>query len=420
MFNCFVFFIKLVLTNSFLSMDKKTSLFYLFISYILIYLFIYYTFQMDDIRQLSVLNNSINILIPYEVLLKPQPANTSIMFDDNIDEHGMATYNIAKLMRNICIPTIVFIGVFGNFVSMLVFASNYLRSSSSSTFLVALAFVDNVFLLCLFLSWFDGSVKNILTSLPLCRIIAYSTYMSSFLSVWFVVGFTVERHIAICHPLHAKLFCTKVRERITVILLLIISVCLYHFSFWTTDVAIYPSERIARCSIDKSFIHFLNIVTWIDTVLTMLIPFLLICYMNIRVAFTAAKFQEKRKACLSLRDAKSVKLGTFRSKQQMRVTRTLLLVSTTFLVLNLPSHVSKLSSLISVSTLDINMTQYLIQEISQILYYFSFSMNFFLYALYGKHFQKSLRFMYESFKLTCGCTDRTGYLQRTMTLRSWV
>lgn len=420
MFNCFVFFIKLVLTNSFLSMDKKTSFFYLFISYILIYLFIYYTFQMDDIRQLSVLNNSINILIPYEVLLKPQPANTSIMFDDNIDEHGMATYNIAKLMRNICIPTIVFIGVFGNFVSMLVFASNYLRSSSSSTFLVALAFVDNVFLLCLFLSWFDGSVKNILTSLPLCRIIAYSTYMSSFLSVWFVVGFTVERHIAICHPLHAKLFCTKVRERITVILLLIISVCLYHFSFWTTDVAIYPSERIARCSIDKSFIHFLNIVTWIDTVLTMLLPFLLICYMNIRVAFTAAKFQEKRKACLSLRDAKSVKLGTFRSKQQMRVTRTLLLVSTTFLVLNLPSHVSKLSSLISVSTLDINMTQYLIQEISQILYYFSFSMNFFLYALYGKHFQKSLRFMYESFKLTCGCTDRTGYLQRTMTLRSWV
>lgn len=375
---------------------------------------------MDDIHQLSILNNSINNLPQYDVFLETRLPNTSIIFDDNIDEHGMATYNIAKIIRNICIPTIVFIGVFGNFMSMLVFASNYLRSSSSSTFLVALAFVDNVFLVCLFLSWLDGSVENILTSLPVCRIIAYSTYMSSFLSVWFVVGFTVERHIAICHPLHAKLFCTKVRERITVILLLIISVFLYHFSFWTTDVAIYPVERIARCSIDKSFIDFLNIVTWIDTVLTMLIPFVLICYMNIRVAFTAAKFQEKRKACLSLRDAKSAKLGTFRSKQQMRVTRTLLLVSTTFLVLNLPSHVSKLSRLISVSTLNINMTQYLIQEISQMLYYFSFSMNFFLYALYGKHFQKSLRFMYESLKLKFGCNDRTGYLHRTMTLRSWV
>lgn len=375
---------------------------------------------MDDIHQLSILNNSINNLPQYDVFLETRLPNTSIIFDDNIDEHGMATYNIAKIIRNICIPTIVFIGVFGNFVSMLVFASNYLRSSSSSTFLVALAFVDNVFLVCLFLSWLDGSVENILTSLPVCRIIAYSTYMSSFLSVWFVVGFTVERHISICHPLHAKLFCTKVRERITVILLLIISVFLYHFSFWTTDVAIYPVERIVRCSIDKSFIHFLNIVTWVDTVLTMLIPFVLICYMNIRVAFTAAKFQEKRKACLSLRDAKSAKLGTFRSKQQMRVTRTLLLVSTTFLVLNLPSHVSKLSRLISVSTLNINMTQYLIQEISQMLYYFSFSMNFFLYALYGKHFQKSLRFMYESLKLRFGCNDRTGYLHRTMTLRSWV
>ncbi|XP_062617381.1 FMRFamide peptide receptor frpr-18-like [Saccostrea cucullata] len=325
-----------------------------------------------------------------------------------------------KTMRNICIPLIVIVGVFGNFVSMLIFASNSLRRSSSSTFLFALACVDNIFLSCLFLTWFDGAMENILSSVGICQIITYLTYISSFLSVWFVVGFTLERYVAICHPLHAKLFCTQVRERITVLTLLMTSLLLYNFSLWTTDLEVFASKGIARCTIDMRYVNFLNFFTWLDTFLTMMIPFVLICYMNIRVAWTAVKFQEKRKACLSPRDAKSVKLRTLRSKQQMRVTRTLLLVSTTFLVLNLPSHVFKLSSLISESLFNISMTQHLIQEISQILYYFSFSMNFFLYAFYGKHFQRSLSFMYESLKWKSGCSDRMEYLERTVTLRSWV
>ncbi|XP_061186638.1 FMRFamide receptor-like [Saccostrea echinata] len=336
--------------------------------------------------------------------------------------NGMEIYNLAKSIRNVCIPIIVFVGVFGNFVSMSVFASNYLRRSSSSTFLVALALTDNVFLICLLLTWLDGSVDNILTSVRICQVISYLTYVSSFLSVWFVVGFTSERYIAICHPLRSKLFCTHVRERIAVLIFLIFSIVLYNFASWTTDV--YTSKKFIRCTYKIKFIKFLNIITWLDTVVTMMIPFTLIFYMNMRVACTAAKFQEKRKACLLPRDAKHVKHRALRSKQQMRVTRTLLLVSTTFLVLNLPSHVFKLSTLISAflnpsNTYNISMAQYLIQEISQLLYYTSFSMNFFLYALYGKHFQRSLSFMYESLRLQLGCSDRMGYIERTSTLRSW-
>lgn len=84
----------------------------------------------------------------------------------------------------------------------------------------------------------------------------------------------------------------------------------------------------------------------------------------------------------------------------------------------------KLSTLITAflnpsSAYNISMAQYFIQEISQIFYYASFSMNFFLYALYGKHFQRSLSFMYESLRLRLGCSDRIEYLERTSTLRSW-
>lgn len=380
----------------------------------------FHSFQMEGLDVLYENISTTNQRSSYSVYEETNPIRNNSFVDGTVDTHEMDIYNAVKIMRNILIPIIVFVGVFGNSVSMSVFTSNYLRRSSSSTFLVALACTDNVFLICLFVTWFDGSVDNILNSVRSCQVISYLTFVSSFLSVWFVVGFTSERYIAICHPLRAKLFCTQVRERVAVVIFIMLSVVLYNFASWTTDV--YTSKDITRCTYNIKFIKFLNIVTWLDTVVTMLIPFTLIFFMNMRVACTAATFQEKRKGCLTPRDARRVKHRALRSKQQMRVTRTLLLVSTTFLVLNLPSHVFKLSSLISHflnPAASYQMAQYLIQEISQIFYYASFSMNFFLYALYGKHFQRSLSFMYESMRLRLGCNDRIKYLERTSTLRSW-
>lgn len=380
----------------------------------------FHSFQMEGLDVLYENISTTNQRSSYSVYEETNPIGNNSFVDGTVDTHEMDIYNAVKIMRNILIPIIVFVGVFGNSVSMSVFTSNYLRRSSSSTFLVALACTDNVFLICLFVTWFDGSVDNILNSVRSCQVISYLTFVSSFLSVWFVVGFTSERYIAICHPLRAKLFCTQVRERVAVVIFIMLSVVLYNFASWTTDV--YTSKDITRCTYNIKFIKFLNIVTWLDTVVTMLIPFTLIFFMNMRVACTAATFQEKRKGCLTPRDARRVKHRALRSKQQMRVTRTLLLVSTTFLVLNLPSHVFKLSSLISHflnPAASYQMAQYLIQEISQIFYYASFSMNFFLYALYGKHFQRSLSFMYESMRLRLGCNDRIKYLERTSTLRSW-
>jgi hypothetical protein len=54
------------------------------------------------------------------------------------------------------IPIIVGVGIVGNTVSFLVFTATYLRRMSSSVYLAALAVVDTVFLILVFLTWLSN------------------------------------------------------------------------------------------------------------------------------------------------------------------------------------------------------------------------------------------------------------------------
>ncbi|XP_060062913.1 cysteinyl leukotriene receptor 2-like [Ylistrum balloti] len=335
-----------------------------------------------------------------------------------MDNKGL--YETASTLRNVFLPIIVIVGLTGNTVTMVVFMSTHMKKSSATAFLATLAFVDNVFLIALFTTWFDGSISNIIRTESLCQLLVYVTYVTSFLSIWYVVGFTAERYIAICHPFRSPIVCSRFREKIYVIFLAVMGGVLYNYALWTTSVV--ELNGVYRCGHKFQYINLLEKVTWIDTIITMIIPFLLILLMNIKVVCKAAAFHRKRKHCLKPNDSfnssfSRSKSRALRNKPQMRVTRTLVLVSTTFLVLNLPSHVRRLYTLIIYTTTqqqtDITMIHYLLQEITQLLYYSTFSVNFFLYALYGKHFQSSLILMIKSIKYRICCRKSQLRLERT-------
>lgn len=328
--------------------------------------------------------------------------------NDNVDFFEL--YETSKVIRNIFLPTIVIIGVTGNTIAIIVFMSVFMKHSSSKSFLTTLALVDNLFLIVLFITWFDGSIANIIRTEALCQAVVYVTYVTSFLSVWCVVGFTTDRYIAICHQLKAPIMCSNFREKLAVLVFTIFGVSLYSFALFTTSVGQTMTNGTYRCTNKLYFMDFLRQVTWVDTMITMVIPFTLILVMNLKVVCKAGKFHQKRKQLLQpSKSNDSPKLRALRSKAQMRVTRTLLLVSTTFLILNLPSHVMRLYGLIINATAqasqEIQIYHYIAQEVTQLLYYSTFSVNFFLYALYGKHFQTSLKLMFKSIKNRCICSQ---------------
>lgn len=328
-------------------------------------------------------------------------------------DHSVSTWITAvKIMRYVCIPVIACVGFCGNTLSLLVFSARSMRRSSCSVFLAALAAVDNVFLISLVISWIDGHIRTLLTLDFACETLVYMTYVASFLSAWFIVGFTCERYIAICFPLRSHYLCSVFREKVTVYVLTIIALVAYNYSFWTT-----VSSPVGGCLHRLEYIQFLNIVTWIDTLFTMVLPFLIIAIVN-SLVFRAVsqctlksgdsktrKIKVKRslsspevldRSVISLRSSSSLTLrlpGTSRVNHRARVTRTLLFVSSTFLMLNLPAHVLRLYNLIAVATSNVPAVSdklYFLQELTATLYYATFGCNFFIYTLFGRNFKHTL------------------------------
>ncbi|WAR09688.1 CLTR2-like protein [Mya arenaria] len=227
--------------------------------------------------------------------------NTSNVLINN-DELSLSTILFAaKTMRTVFIPLIVAIGLCGNTLSLMVFLSQSMRQSSCSVFLASLAAVDNTILVNLLFTWIDGEMVTIISTDLLCQVLIYFTYVTSFLSVWFVVGFTCECYIAICFPLKRTFLCSVKREKIAVVALILAACGLYNFSLWTSRMQQFGPKL--KCSLKMEYIQLLNIVTWIDTLLTMVIPFFIIIIANLLVLRTIIQGSLKSNALVRVSSA---------------------------------------------------------------------------------------------------------------------
>ena len=331
-------------------------------------------------------------------------------------------------------PLLVVIGVVGNIMSFLVFAISHLRRQSSSVYLACLALADTGFLLALFLSWFSWLKINVMHVNGACHLVVYLTYVCGFLSVWSIAAYTVERYIVVTFPFKRHLMCTVKRSLMVVVSLSLFALLAYSFSLWTSGIV--QSRGEAMCQPLPHFFGFVYVLSNIDTILTLLIPMLVIVVLNMKIVFTLYKFYHRRQSMTSDSDAlvewrrlsnastQKVTLSTkvdhrfvlrsrdtinrracaLQKRSQIKITRMLLIVSTMFIILNAPSHAIRLHGFIlfAIYKTNISRTEIRCQELLQFLYYTSFSINFFLYSLCGKNFRKGLLQLGRRFKYKVG------------------
>jgi 7 transmembrane receptor (rhodopsin family) len=140
-------------------------------------------------------------------------------------------YFIGDFLTHYYTPALVLIGSAGNILSVIVFFKTKLRKLSSSYYLAALGISDTCFLLGTFVSWLSYYNINVYNREYYCQIFTYFSGLCSFLSVWFVVAFTIERFIAVLYPLKRQTICT-VKRACTILALLIFLGCFINIPYF--------------------------------------------------------------------------------------------------------------------------------------------------------------------------------------------
>jgi hypothetical protein len=159
--------------------------------------------------------------------------NTTLNDTTKLNELQMRNFSSENLVEELghllvfyYTPFLVAVGSVGNILSVLVFFKTKLRKLSSSYYLAALGISDTCFLFGSFISWLNFIDIHVYNQNVFCQFFTYFTSVCSFLSVWFVVAFTVERFIAVLYPLRRQTMCTVRRAKMVLCGLIVLGAIL--------------------------------------------------------------------------------------------------------------------------------------------------------------------------------------------------
>ena len=194
------------------------------------------------------------------------------------------------------VPLILFPGILGNILSLVVFMKTHLKVQATSMYLAALNISDLAFLLTLLPHWLPwlGHARWLLTTSGWCQTTMWLNMLFAFLSFWMVVCLSAERYIAVFHPWHRQRFCRH-KPALYVILILVAAGCaVTSYPLWTVESVQWygenmclPSEGIPR--------EVLQTLVTADTLLRFVLPALLIIVLNGRIGYHIMTMRRRKR-----------------------------------------------------------------------------------------------------------------------------
>lgn len=128
---------------------------------------------------------------------------------------------------------IILLGMVGNGLSMVVLTRKSMHTSTNC-YLLALAIWDTVVIVCTLLLMTLPTLSPDFRRhvMPYVVVVVYPLALTAQMStLWLTVSFTVERYIAVCHPLQAARMCTVARARVVIVIVSVVSI-LFNVSRW--------------------------------------------------------------------------------------------------------------------------------------------------------------------------------------------
>ncbi|XP_076465397.1 uncharacterized protein LOC143297110 [Babylonia areolata] len=169
-------------------------------------------------------------------------------------------------------------GLLGNVLLVFMSLGDELKMFSYSVYLVCASITDSVSLTFIYVDMIlqvQGSGLNaILNNLASCLVTNLVFQIAVSMSPWIMVGFSLDRWVAIVYPLKRKTFCTVRNARIACSLVLVFCLaCELPAAF---DIAMLNVGREWLCGMEDS-----DILVWmsVETVLNNILPcFFLLCF----------------------------------------------------------------------------------------------------------------------------------------------
>nr|XP_012224279.1 PREDICTED: putative G-protein coupled receptor F59B2.13 [Linepithema humile] len=299
---------------------------------------------------------------------------------------AIITWNLIKMtilkIEQYYIPIFMCLSLLGNSLSICVFFRSKLRYFSSSIYLSALAVSDTGVLVTIIIS--ESSANKVF------RICIQNFF--AFISVWLVVAVTVERYVAIKWPLLRRSLCTITHAKIVVIILTGIAVffTIPWFEFFFS-IDIHTQDNNTKSEIsdteDKNNIKSL-ILRIMDMIIMFALPLIMILIFNTLIVWNIYKQNHIQKDLF-------IESGTFRERIQIasnetqtKITKMLILISSTFICLNTPVYICWFINDYHISNKPIWLD--VAWHISDLLWMMNYGINFVLYCASGHNFRRAL------------------------------
>ncbi|XP_061174225.1 FMRFamide receptor-like [Saccostrea echinata] len=281
---------------------------------------------------------------------------------------------------------IVVLGMIGNSLSIVVLTRKAMHTSTNC-YLLALAIWDTVVIICTLLLMSIPSLSSEFRDhvMPYVVVLVYPLALTAQMStLWLTVSFTVERYIAVCHPLRAARMCTVARARVVIVIVSVVSV-LFNMSRWFEyrlkfhDPGQFSNNRSAISyeqtdlvnNDDYKQVYFF----WLYLLVMFIVPLISLSVLNTFLILAVRQSQIQRKDM------------NVRQSRENNVTIMLVSIIIVFIICQIPALIYNLAWAIDMHTVKMACGWNVLSTFRNFMVTLNSCVNFILYCALGQRFR---------------------------------
>lgn len=310
------------------------------------------------------------------------------------------------VLYNYALPSICVIGSLGNVLNLLILTGKRTQHSlrsmerSANVGLIALAVADLSFCLSVFPSTF---LPQDLVFESLTFLAYYGCYCAAVINVfimtstWLTVAMSMERYLAICHPLKSRNFISLGRTKATIVLVYLLSVVFNLPVFWRYIIVTETSGnastvyRVIPRKTDETFEHsYRGLWSGLGNVVPLAL--LLLCNVALTREIHNSYALRRRMKSNAGRGPGSAAASSSSTDQESnhRITVTLVCIVLMFLLLVAPSEMLKQIAYLVDGNISHSHAYMIIELVTNLMQTINFSANFVLYCIINPSFRKTM------------------------------